>query len=75
LWIEVKDNGVGLTGAARSRLHSGVGLSNTRGRLECLYGNAHRLEFSEGTEGLAVRLQIPLTRLPPGARTAVVRVA
>lgn len=75
LWIEVKDNGVGLTGAARSRLHSGVGLSNTRARLECLYGNAHRLEFSEGTEGLAVQVQIPLTRVPPGTCAAVVRVA
>jgi signal transduction histidine kinase len=75
LWIEVKDNGVGLDGTSRSRLHTGVGLANTRARLECLYGTAHRLEFSEGSEGLAVQLQIPLTRLPPGAGDAAVRVA
>jgi signal transduction histidine kinase len=75
LWIEVRDNGVGLDGQARSRLHTGVGLSNTRARLECLYGAAHRLEFSEGAEGLAVQMQIPLTRLPPGAGDAAVRVA
>ena len=75
LWIEVRDNGVGLDGKGRSRLRSGVGLSNTRARLECLYGTAHRLEFSEGSEGLAVQMQIPLTRLPPGAGDAAVRVA
>jgi two-component system, LytTR family, sensor kinase len=75
LWIEVRDNGVGLDVHARSRLHTGVGLSNTRARLECLYGTAHRLEFSEGTDGLAVQMQIPLTRLPPGAGDAAVRVA
>jgi hypothetical protein len=52
-----------------------VGLSNTRARLECLYGAAHRLEFAEGAEGLAVQMQIPITRIPPGAGGAAVRVA
>ena len=75
LWIEVRDNGLGLNGQPRSRLQSGLGLSNTRARLECLYGAAHRLEFSEISEGLAVEMQIPLTRVPPGAGDAVVRVA
>lgn len=75
LWIEVRDNGVGLSGQARARLDTGVGLSNTRARLECLYGTSHRLEFSEEAEGLAVRLQIPLTRVPPGAGNAAIRVA
>jgi two-component system, LytTR family, sensor kinase len=75
LWIEVRDNGVGLSGPARSRLYSGVGLSNTRARLECLYGDHHRLEFAEGTEGLAVQMHIPVTRIPPGAGGAAVRVA
>lgn len=75
LWIEVRDNGLGLNGQPRSRLQSGLGLSNTRARLECLYGAAHRLEFSEIPEGLAVEMQIPLTRVPPGAGDAVVRVA
>lgn len=75
LWIEVRDNGVGLSGHALSRLNAGVGLSNTRARLECLYGTAHRLEFSESTEGVAVQMQIPLTRVPPGAGGAAMRVA
>ena len=51
LWIEVSDNGVGLSAGARARLRSGVGLSNTRDRLECLYGAAHRIEFSDDTQG------------------------
>ena len=75
LWIEVRDNGVGLSGHALSRLNAGVGLSNTRARLECLYGAAHRLDFSESTEGVAVQMQIPLTRVPPGAGGAAMRVA
>ena len=64
LWIEVSDNGVGLSAGARARLRSGVGLSNTRDRLECLYGDAHRIEFSDETRGLAVRLQFPFHQVP-----------
>ena len=59
LWIEVRDNGVGLSPNARASLHKGVGLANTRDRLECLYSGAHRLEFSEAEGGLAVRVSIP----------------
>ena len=75
LWIEVRDNGLGLSSSARARVHAGVGLSNTRARLECLYGPAHRLELAESTEGLAVQIQIPLTRVPPGDGGAAARVA
>jgi signal transduction histidine kinase len=75
LWIEVSDNGVGLSAGARARLRSGVGLSNTRDRLECLYGTAHRIEFSEGTKGLAVRLQIPFHRAPSTPGEAAFQVA
>jgi two-component system, LytTR family, sensor kinase len=68
LWIEVSDNGVGLSAGARARLRSGVGLSNTRDRLECMYGSDHRIEFSDGSKGLAVRLEIPFHQavVPPG---------
>jgi LytS/YehU family sensor histidine kinase len=62
LWIEVSDNGVGLSAGARARLRSGIGLTNTRDRLECLYGPAHRIEFSDDVKGLAVRLEIPFHR-------------
>jgi signal transduction histidine kinase len=75
LWIEIRDNGVGLSGPALSRLNAGVGLSNTRARLECLYGTGQRLEFAEGSDGLAVQIRIPLVRVPPGAGGTAIRVA
>ena len=62
LVLRVRDNGVGLSPVARERLTSGVGLSNTRDRLECLYGAAHRLEFSERGGGLTVEMEIPFQR-------------
>jgi len=64
VWLEVKDNGVGLSVNARERFDRGVGLSNTRARLECLYGDRHRLEFSGGDAGLAVQMLIPQQRVP-----------
>jgi two-component system LytT family sensor kinase len=70
VWLEVRDNGVGLSGSARSQFRSGVGLSNTRDRLECLYGEAQTLEFSEGDGGLTVRIALPLQRAPLPAEAA-----
>jgi LytS/YehU family sensor histidine kinase len=70
LWLEVRDNGVGLSGGARARLHGGVGLSNTRDRLACLYDGAHALEFSDGKNGLTVRMRIPFHRVPPASAAA-----
>jgi two-component system LytT family sensor kinase len=75
LWIEVSDNGVGLSAGARARLRSGVGLSNTRDRLQCLYGPAHRIEFSDESRGLAVRLEIPFHRIPTASHAAAFQVA
>ena len=75
LALEVRDNGVGLNERARARLDSGVGLSNTRDRLECLYGAAHRLEFSDGGEGLAVRLEVPFRLLDTTSSATASRVA
>ena len=71
LWLEVRDNGVGLTGTARTQLRSGVGLANTRDRLECLYGDAQQLEFSEAATGLTVGIRIPFHRAPVPAESAV----
>ena len=62
LWLEVRDNGAGLNGSARTQVRSGVGLANTRDRLECLYGEAQTLEFSEGGGGITVRMALPLRR-------------
>ena len=75
LWIEVSDNGVGLSAGARAQLRSGVGLSNTRGRLECLYGPAHRIEFSDDSKGLAVRLEFPFHQAPAPPGEAAFQVA
>lgn len=75
LWLEVRDNGVGLSSGAQHRLHGGVGLSNTRDRLACLYDGAHALEFSDGQHGLAVRMRIPFHRAPSDNDAAAIRVA
>jgi signal transduction histidine kinase len=58
LRLEVEDNGAGLQPTKRAGF--GVGLSNTRARLEQLYGAGHRLEMLNGAGGgLLVRLSIP----------------
>jgi LytS/YehU family sensor histidine kinase len=74
LVLTVRDNGVGLSPDKLNALHSGVGLSNTRSRLENLYGDRHRFEFqTPGSGGLLVRIVIPLGRDPasldPESRT------
>lgn len=57
LTLEVRDNGGGLGPQA---IEEGVGLSNTRARLQTLYGDACRFEFTSPPEGgLAVRLTLP----------------
>ena len=59
LVLEVKDNGVGLRASAEPR--AGVGLTNTRRRLEELYGNRARLQIDSSPEGGAiVRIELPL---------------
>jgi two-component system LytT family sensor kinase len=59
LVLEVEDDGVGLRDDAKRR--AGVGLTNTRRRLEELYGNAARLQIDDSRSGGAiVRIEIPL---------------
>ncbi|MDT7688108.1 MAG: two-component system, LytTR family, sensor kinase [Acidobacteriota bacterium] len=65
LRIRVQDNGPGLAGVTRPHmgLKEGVGLSNTRARLEQLYGASHRFELSNAPGGgLLVTLVIPAAR-------------
>jgi LytS/YehU family sensor histidine kinase len=61
LRISVKDNGPGLTHAVSSaNLKQGVGLANTRARLERLYGSNHLFELAnEAAGGFVVTLEIP----------------
>lgn len=59
--LNVQDDGVGMSAARLSDFNRGVGLSNTRSRLEHLYGSLHRFEFRRpGTGGLLVSIVIPL---------------
>jgi two-component system LytT family sensor kinase len=61
LRIEVKDNGPGLTQVSSpGNLKQGVGLANTRARLERLYGSNHRFELAnEAAGGFVVTMEIP----------------
>jgi two-component system LytT family sensor kinase len=74
LSLSVRDNGVGLTGGSRAQLHGGVGLSNTRDRLECLYGSEQSLNFVDSTPGLAVEMRLPFRRVS-SADESKIRVA
>ena len=61
LCLMVRDTGPGLA-EARPGLSKGVGLANTRSRLEHLFGERHSLDFSEPPGGgLAVKIVIPFT--------------
>ena len=58
LALDVCDNGAGLPNQGPGR--EGVGLSNTRARLQELYGKAHRFELGSAPGGgLLVQLVIP----------------
>jgi signal transduction histidine kinase len=71
LWMQVRDNGGGLQVRTLRALRTGVGLANTRDRLDCLYGRLYRLEFSDRDGGLAVLIEIPFQRVAtPGAAPA-----
>lgn len=61
LVIEVRDNGPGLGEEGMKR--EGIGLANTRARLEQLYGANHRFELSGAEEGgVLVWLELPLNQ-------------
>jgi two-component sensor histidine kinase len=61
LRIQVKDNGPGLSSVpSRGNVKPGVGLANTKARLERLYGVNHRFELAnEPAGGFVVTLEIP----------------
>jgi sensor histidine kinase YesM len=63
LRMEVRDDGPGFSATTRSGGDEGVGLTNTRQRLERLYGKDHRFEIGDAPGGgtLAV-LEIPYSR-------------
>ncbi len=61
LVVEVRDNGPGLPQARLAAFNTrGVGLTNTRSRLEHLYGAGHRFAFRDSPGGgLSVLITIP----------------
>jgi two-component system, LytTR family, sensor kinase len=62
LILQVTDNGPGITDIERfwSEQKIGIGLSNTRARLEYLYGSDQKLEMQNSINGgLIVRISIP----------------
>lgn len=60
LVLEVQDTGPGITGTSNNA-GSGIGLANTRARLEQLYAGDHTMTLENAPEGGAlVRIEIPL---------------
>ena len=58
LELSVRDNGAGQPAAGFTRV--GIGIGNTRARLEELYGDRHRFELANHPDGgLVVRVTIP----------------
>jgi signal transduction histidine kinase len=70
LWLEVSDNGAGLSQDAFTALQSGIGLSTTRVRLHHLYGPDYRFEFHRRAPGLTVRIVLPWRPDPTAAAGA-----
>ena len=68
LQLQVCDDGPGLP-PAPAKPFRGVGLANTRSRLEQLYGTAQRMEFSRpaAPSGLVVTIEIPFRVQQPEA--------
>lgn len=60
LRIEIRDNGPGLSRRVDAPASAGLGLSNSRKRLEQLYNGNHLLELTDADNGgLVIRLEIP----------------
>jgi two-component system, LytTR family, sensor kinase len=59
LWIEVRDDGCGLSETALTALQKGIGVSTTRARLQHQFGADFRFEFHRLEEGVAVVVAVP----------------
>jgi sensor histidine kinase YesM len=60
LWMEISDDGLGLSGFGGVVPSEGVGLRNTRGRLQQLYNHEHRLTLEDAPGGgCIVKIHIP----------------
>ena len=73
LRIQVRDNGPGLrlVPATKDNPKHGIGLANTKARLDRLYGSAHRLDLTnEPAGGLVVTMELPRDSHPALASIA-----
>lgn len=71
LWMEICDNGVGLTRFGEVSPPEGVGLRNTRARLQQLYNNEHRLTLEDAPGGgCIVKIHIPFRTYPEEVSTS-----
>ena len=60
LLLQVKDNGSGFGSGGNRSTQKGLGISNTRSRLQKLYGTSFRFDISNGaTEGTVVAVSFP----------------
>jgi two-component system, LytTR family, sensor kinase len=64
LTIQIRDNGDGVPPERLIGLNRGVGLANTRARLEHLYPAIHRFELSNMSDGFCVTVSIPYQAEP-----------
>ena len=64
LRIQIRDSGDGLPPDRLTLLNDGVGLGNTRARLQHLYRANHSLVFSNVPDGFAVTVTIPFAAEP-----------
>ena len=63
LWMEISDNGQGLSRHGGNVPPEGVGLRNTRARLQQLYNDDHRITLEDVPEGgCVVKIHIPFRR-------------
>ncbi|HWN99530.1 MAG TPA: histidine kinase [Blastocatellia bacterium] len=72
LHVQVTDNGSGLqpNGDSGMIIKEGVGLANTQARLQQLYGNDHRLDMINTTQGgFSVILEIPFKQQTLNAKS------
>ena len=69
LWIEVRDDGLGLSDTALAALQKGIGVSTTRARLQHQFGADFRFEFHRLEQGVAVVVAVPWHTERPADRT------
>ncbi len=59
LWIEIRDDGEGLSESGLAALQKGIGVSTTRARLQHQFGADFRFEFHRQEPGVAVVVAVP----------------